>query len=132
MDIKKILIVFLLLSVFIVGTLTFTDTVEAAKWKKYDSGSYNEKGSFPGFKNKVSYVTYIKDSKNIKINFYQYKAKNNKKVLGSTLYLIKSGKNVKIYGVENGKKSGTSLDPYSGTIKNYYKKIIKPKLKSTK
>ncbi|MCL2157231.1 MAG: hypothetical protein FWH54_04330 [Methanobrevibacter sp.] len=77
---KNIFIVVFLLSVFAVGTMSFVGTVEAAKWKKYDSFSYNTKNPDPGYKKKVSIVTYIKGTKDIKMNVYGYKTKNNKKM----------------------------------------------------
>ena len=38
---KNVIIAILLLSVFTIGALSFTDTVEAASWKKFDSGSFH-------------------------------------------------------------------------------------------
>ena len=94
-----------MLAVFAVGTLNSLDTAEAAKWKKYDSGSFKTEYPEEGFKEKMSFVSYKKDSKNLKTNIYGYKLKNNKKTLLVTVYMIKTGKNVKTYGIVNGKKS---------------------------
>jgi len=40
MFIKKIIMVLILCSIFIMGTFTFVGTLEAAKWKKIDSGKF--------------------------------------------------------------------------------------------
>lgn len=122
---KNVLIAIFLLSVFAVGTLTFVDTVEAAKWKKYDSGSFNVKNPDPGYKKKISYVTYIKGSKDIKMNAYYHKSNNNKKVFFSTQYISKTGNNIKTYHVNlKGKKSKPEYITYKGTSKQFYKELI--------
>ena len=131
---KNIIIAILLLSVFAVGTIGFTDTVEGAKWKKFDSGSFTPESSTftvdSSFKqNKVLFVSYIKGSDKLKIKYYAYKKNNNKKVLESTDFLTKTGKKIKITSVDyKGKKL-----PYSGTLtfnynlkKDYYKAYISP------
>lgn len=124
---KNVLVVLLLLSIFVVGTIAFSDTVSAAKWKKYDSGSFNVKKPGPGFKNKFSYVTYIKGSKNIKMNMYMYFTKNNKKIYAATFYMSKTtGKTLKLYSVDlTGKKSKVEYYSYKGNVKSYYKGVKK-------
>ena len=118
---KNVLIAILLLSVFAVGTLSFTDTVEAATWKKIDSGTIYGKTD-PGYKNKLTYVSYIKGSKDIKMNFYGYKTKNNKKVLGGIIYFSKVGNKIKITEIDSkGEKSKPEYISYGGTVKQYYK-----------
>ncbi|MDR2967416.1 MAG: hypothetical protein LBU74_05670 [Methanobacteriaceae archaeon] len=128
---KNIIIVILLLSVFAVGTLQFVDTVEAATWKKHDSGSWNLKTPFPTYKKKVSFTTYIKGSKDIKMNIYGYKTKNNKKTLLMTFYMSKTGNKVKLYSNILGSKTKPTYSTYSNNIKTYYKKIFKPTVKYT-
>ena len=123
---KKVLIGFLLLSVFATGTLSFVDTVEAAKWKKFDSGTIKFNDSDPAFKNKVSYVTYIKGSKEIKMNYYWYTAKENKKIHAGTFYFTQVGKNriKSVIADGKGKKSKVDYIAYPYSVKQYYKSVI--------
>jgi hypothetical protein len=124
MRLNKVLIAVLLLSVFAVGTLTFMDTVEAAKWKKFDSGNFNTKDPDPGYTKKISYSSYNKGSKYIKIDFYMYKTKNNKKEKAITSYITQSGNKIKYYQV--GQKGKKSKPQYSeGTTKQFYNFFIK-------
>ena len=122
---KNVLIAILLLIVFSVGTLTFTDTVEAAAWKKYDSGNYNDKNPDKGYKKKISYITYIKGSKDIKTNVYGYKTKNNKKTFFGSMYISKTGNKIKMYGTNSkGKKEKPTYLSYPGNVKQFYKIVL--------
>jgi hypothetical protein len=78
---KNILIVFLLLSVFAVGTLSFVETAEAAKWKKYNSGKFTNEYSAAGDKKVMTYQSYTKGNNDLYVNVYSYSKKNNKKQL---------------------------------------------------
>ncbi|MCL2157615.1 MAG: hypothetical protein FWH54_06300 [Methanobrevibacter sp.] len=121
---KNIFIVVFLLSVFAVGTMSFVGTVEAAKWKKYDSFSYNTKNPDPGYKKKVSIVTYIKGTKDIKMNVYGYKTKNNKKMFIGNMYLSKTGDKLKFQVVDSkGKKSKPEYGKTKLSVKSCYKNI---------
>lgn len=121
---NKVLIAILLLSVFAVGTLSFVDTVEAAKWKKFDSGKYKIE-PVSGYKDTASFVSYSKGSKDLKMNIYWYKTKNNKKEYQGTAYFSKSGNKIKMYSVDKkGKKSKPEYGTYKGTIKQFYKEMI--------
>ena len=122
---KDLVVVILLLSVFAVGTLNFVGTVEAATWKKYESGMYYEKNPAKGYKNTESYITYTKGSNEIKMDCYVYKTKDNKKILDGTLYFTKVGKKIKFYTVQKGKKSKTETGTYQGTVKQFYKQVKK-------
>lgn len=110
---KNIMIAILLLSVFAVGTISFADTVEAAKWKKFDSGTltpssgtYSLDSSFK--QNKVLFVSYIKGS-STKTKFYAYKKSNNKKVLESTCTITRTATKVKLTSVDyKGNKQSVS------------------------
>jgi len=122
---KNIIIVILLLFVFAVGIISFVDTVEAAKWKKFDSGSFNIKKADAGYKNKISYTSYTKGSKNIKMDLYGYKKKNNKKELLQTIYYTKTGDKIKYYNVnKKGKKSKTQSTALNMSLKTFYKDSI--------
>ena len=114
-----------MLSVFTIGTLSFVDTAEAAKWTKFDSGKYKADPGL-GYKKTVSYVSYIKGTKDIKMNIYAYKSKNNKKVLFGTLYLSKKGNKIQTYVVEKGKKSKPTYDTVNMSVKNYYFSRMNP------
>ena len=48
-----------MLGIFAVGTINLADTVVAAKWKKFDSGSYTGNVPEPGYKNKFLYKSYV-------------------------------------------------------------------------
>ncbi|MCL2115606.1 MAG: hypothetical protein FWH29_05225 [Methanobrevibacter sp.] len=119
---KNVLIAILLLTVFAIGTLNLLDTVEAAKWKKFDSGSYNNEYPEDGFKKKMSFVSYKKGSEYIKTKIYGYKIKNNKKVLLVTVNMIKINNTVKSYSVVDGKKS--KVTTHKTTLKQLYKEEI--------
>lgn len=82
---KNIIIVFLLLSVFAVGTLNFADTVEAASWKKFDSGSYKADDGA-----KIKYTSYIKGTNKIHMKIYR-----NSKFF-ATADFVKTGQKVVI------------------------------------
>ena len=121
---KKIITALLLISIFAVGTIALSDTVNAATWKKYDSETYSIKKPDPGFKKKATIDAYIKGSKDIKVNFYGYKIKNNKKTYYGTLYASKTGNTLKLYSIDKkGKKSKTGSSAYPGTIKQFYKDL---------
>jgi hypothetical protein len=113
-----------MLSVFAVGTMNFVDTVEATTWNKYDSGTFNSKSSEPGFKKKLSYITYIKGSKDIKMKIYGYKTKNNEKVLIVTGYFSKTGNNIKCYSIfPNGKTANPEYVTTKMSVKQFYKSL---------
>ena len=123
---KNVIIAILLLTVFAVGTTCFVDTVEAAKLKKFDSGSYTTDNPDPGCTKKVTFVSYIKGSKDIKIVLYGTKSKNNKKVFGAYGYLSKTAGKMKFYIVDSkGKKSKPSYSPKTDMgVKEFYKYFI--------
>ena len=122
---KKIITATLLISIFAIGTLSITDTVEAATWKIYDSGSFNAKYPEAGYKKKMSYVTYIKGSKDMKMKMYGYKIKNNKKTYLATVYINKIGNKIKTYSTdEKGKKSKPEYGLYKSGVKTFYKNLI--------
>ncbi|MDR2967662.1 MAG: hypothetical protein LBU74_06915 [Methanobacteriaceae archaeon] len=82
---QKIIIVFLLLSVFAVGTLQFVDTVEAAAWTKYNSGKFTNEYPAAGEKKIMTYQSYIKGTNQLYVNIYSYSKKTNKKKLDTRL-----------------------------------------------
>jgi len=123
---KNVLIIILLLSVFAVGTLNFVDTVDAVEWKKFESGNFDTKEPDPGYTKKISYISYNKGSNDVKVDFYLYKTKNNKKEKATTTYFSKSGNKIKFYQVgPNGEKSKAQYYAYEGTAKQFYKLFIK-------
>lgn len=125
LGLNKIFIAILLLSVFAVGTLTFMDTVEAKKWTKFDSGSYNDNDQDPKYKKKVSYISYNKGSKDIKMNLYMYRTKNNKKELQGIVYFSKSGNKIKMTAVDKkGKKDKPEYVTTGMNVKTFYREII--------
>ena len=139
------IIAILLLTVFAVGTTCFVDTVEAAKWKKFDSGSFTDDNPDPGYTKKVTFVSYIKGSNDIKMVLYDYKSKNNKKIYSGYAYFNKAGKKFKSYIVDKkGKKTkltNFNLEKDNLEIKIYYgacldtmglKNLKSPYLKSLK
>ena len=105
--------------------MSLVDTSDAAKWKKYNSGTFDTKKVDNGFKKKMSYISYTQGSNKIKMEMYGYKTKKNKKVLLETIYYTKSGNNVKYYRTDkNGKKSKTESAKINTTLKTFYKNSL--------
>ena len=72
----------------------------------------------------MSYISYIKGSNDIKINFYGYKIKNNKKILITTGYLSKTWNKIKIYNVfPNGKISKPEYLTTNKSLKKIYNEM---------
>jgi len=117
---KKVLIAILMLSVFTVGTMTFADTVEAAKAKKFDSGSFKFKGQT------VKYYAFIKGN-SILVDYYM---KNQ--YLGG--YDIVKGKNkVTIKAVNSkGKYSSKDTVKTNKSLKTFYYSFNKSVIKKMK
>lgn len=88
---KNVLIVFLLLSVFAVGTLNFVDTASAAKWKKYDSGRFTDYYHAAGDKNIMSYQSYLKGNNELYVKIYSYSKTGNKKLDNKVIFSKKNG-----------------------------------------
>lgn len=120
---KNLIMVFLLLSVFTVGTLSFVETVDAACWKKYDSGKIITKNPKPRFKKTVTYVSYEKNSNTVHGKYYGYKTKNNQKKLIFILFISKDKNKGKMTLTDfTGKKIKRSSETfYSG---KYNAKIL--------
>ena len=124
MEIRKVIIVFLLLSVFTVGTLVFVDTVEAASWKKLGSGTFKDNNPGTDFEKTGSFISYSKGSKDIKMDFYIH-PKKDKKAKSGTLFISKTGNKIKTYTVNfKGKKSKESTITYKGSVKEFYNYYI--------
>jgi len=114
MKLKKIFIVFLLLSVFIVGTLNFADTVEAAKWKQFDSGTVNSDGM------KFSYKTYSRGSNEIRLDM----SYSGKVVTRNYLTKTKTGVNVVIKDY-TGRTINKDFVKTSLSLKAFYRNFKK-------
>ena len=111
METKKIIVAFLLLSIFTVGTIAFADTVEAAKWKKFDKGTTKDKSA--------SYTSYQKSTNEIKTDFYIHFKKNKTKA--GTLFISKTGNNIKTYILNyKGKKTTQSKILSKKSAKKFY------------
>jgi len=129
---KNIIIVFLLLSVFAVGTLNFVDNVEAAKWEKYDSGKYIN--YYAGAENKkiALYQSFIKDNNQLYVNIYSFSKKTGKKKLANKISFSKKKNVIKIvdddygWGEISEWKFKTS-DSVKTTYKQMMNDIIKEK-----
>ena len=120
---KKIIAALILCSIFIIG-FQLVETVNAASWKKFDSGNYKIEAP-SGFKNKTTYTSYIKDSKNIKMNIYTYQSKDNKKIYSGTLYISKTGNKIKTYTADaKGKKEKPDYYKTNYSAKKYYNLFI--------
>ena len=144
LKISKIATTILMLSIFAVGTMTFIDTVEAAinpidnekeytveskeksaKWIKFDSGTINFPKPDKGYRNKHSYVAYSKGSKDIRVNFYGYKIKNNKKTYVGALFLSKTGNKLTYYAIySTGKKEQPSYSTTKMSVRQTYNAMI--------
>ena len=107
---KKIIIALLLLCVFAVGTLSFVDTVEAIKWKKYDSGTFKSEGM------DFSYTTYIKGSNEIRMDI------SYKKVIITKNYFTKTKNGIRtVIKDSKGKTISENFDKTKISLKTFYK-----------
>jgi hypothetical protein len=139
MKIKK-LIVLLLFTIAIISIVTPVNAVtnginnenkgytveskeKSVKWKKYDSGSFIDNKTSPGYKKKILYVGYFKGSNSLRIDFYEYTTKNNKKESLGKTYVTKKGNQIGIYVVDKGLKSGTEYYTYKKSLKQYYREF---------
>ncbi|MCL2156743.1 MAG: hypothetical protein FWH54_01835 [Methanobrevibacter sp.] len=128
--IKNILIVFLLLSVLAIGTLTFTDTVEAAKWKKYDSGKFQNEYPMGGDKKIASYQSYLRGNNEIYVNIYSYSKKTNKKILRAKISFSKKNGIIKIVEKSyNSNEKNKYQIKTSKSVKTVYKAMMKNTIK---
>lgn len=122
---KRILITFILISIFAVGTLTFVDTVEAAKWKKYDSGKFADEYNYAGYKKIAAYQSYTKGDNNLYVDTYIYPKNGNSKKLAHREILIKKNNNLKITNIDYISKEKT-VNYYTTTysVKRLYKNTM--------
>ena len=92
---KNIFIVCLLLIIFAVGTMNFVDTVEAAKWKKYNSGNFNDEYPQARYAQWGTYKSYMKGNNQLYVNIYVYDcdkgSKPVKKLSSKTTFTKKNG-----------------------------------------
>lgn len=102
--------VFLLLSVFAVGTLNIIDTVDAATWKEYKSGKFQDEYPAAGYKNISSYQSYTSGNNNLYVNLFAYQKNNNKKKLTDKLVFQKKNNIIKL----------TQKNYFSGESEAYY------------
>lgn len=111
---KKLIIILILCSVFIVG-LQVVEPVNSANWKKFDSGSYKiSDGTL------VKYTSYIKGNNQIRMNNY----KNSKLIM--TADFVKTGTKVVVSNKDGkGKSIGKKTTYAKGTLKNFYQAVIK-------
>ncbi len=122
---KKILIVFLLLSIFAVGTLSFVGAVEAAKWTKYDSGKYSDEYPLAGYKKVVSYQSYTKGNNALYVDSYVYPKKGGKQLSDRTTFTKKN--NVLKITSKNyfSNEIGSVYYETTGSVKSLYKAGMK-------
>jgi len=126
---KKIILALILCSVFAVGTLYFADTVDAAQWKKYDSGKFKDEYPAAGHKKVSSYQSYTKGTNNLYVNIYGH-SKNGNKKLTNKLTLNKKGNIIKI--TEKNYFSNEKETFYYQTkwsVKKVYKNFMKESIK---
>jgi len=129
---KSVLLVFLLLSVFAVGTLNFVDTIDAASWKKYDSGKVTDEYPATGYKKIASYQSYTKGNNQLYVEMYSYpKEGGSKKISKATL--TKKKNIIKITSknyFSNEKKTGYFETKWS--VKKLYKAVMKENIKDAR
>jgi hypothetical protein len=121
-----------MLSVFAVGTLQFVDTVEAATWKKYDSGTFADEYPAAGDKNIMSYQSYVKGNNELYVNLYSFSKKTGNKKLDTKITFVKKNGVMKItmnYYSWNEKFTNQGKTPYS--VKTVYKSTMKEIKKSS-
>lgn len=123
---KNILIIFLLLSIFAVGTLSFVEQVEAAEWKKYDSGKFTDFYPAASDKGIISYQSYVKGNNELYANLYSYSKKTGDKKLYTKFSFSKKNGITKIVINDyswNKKLIGQNKVPYD--VKTSYKSMMK-------
>ena len=123
---KNILIVFLLLSVFALGTLNFVDTVEAVQWKKYDSGKFTDEYPAMGNEKIAYYQSYTKGTNNLYVNIYSYSKNTGKKNLDAKLIFSKKNRimTIKTNDYSWNKRDTTQFKTHY-SVKTIYKVMIK-------
>ncbi|MCL2156439.1 MAG: hypothetical protein FWH54_00255 [Methanobrevibacter sp.] len=114
MKFKNVFIVIFLISVFAVGTISSIDTVEAAKWKKYDSGTVKIQGKT------LKYKTYIKGSKEMRMDM-----SSSGKIL-MKYYFTKTKTGIKVAVKDKkGKTINSASAKTKVSLKSYYKVVIR-------
>ena len=123
---KNIFIVFLLLSVFAVGTLNFVDPVEAATWIKFDSGTYTTTtGRITGYYTnlpQLSIYTPISSSSGLSSSYSSSSSSSNKDLPDLRISKVSKKGNTHTAFIKNIDKKNTPkrvLGIYDG------KKLIK-------
>ncbi|MCL2157652.1 MAG: hypothetical protein FWH54_06490 [Methanobrevibacter sp.] len=129
---QKIIIVFLLLSIFAVGTQNFIEPVEAAKWTKYNSGKFTNECPEAGYKKVMTYHSYTNGSNNLYANIYSYSKKNNKKKLDMKLTFSKKNGIIKAncidysWNMESPEEFNTTM-----SVKAMYKSVLNGRIKDS-
>lgn len=127
MNSKKIIVTLLLISVVAVGTLSFTDTVHAVKWKQFDSGKipYENMHKYlkTHFKPYYFYKAYVKSDNRLYANFYYKAKKTNKPYLAEKISITKSNNNTMKITYTNYLRNEKINRTYesNNTIKQEYK-----------
>jgi len=116
---KKAIIFIILCSIFAIGTLNIIDSVEATKWKKYDSGTIKIEKNVT-----FNYKTYIKKTNQMRVDI------SYKKTLLTKTYLRKNITGINSVIIDNkGKtisKNFTKTKMDLKTFYTHYKKEFKP------
>lgn len=116
------------MSVLVVGTLSFVDTVDAAKWKKFDSGSIYMTNSAknPNFTKNIKpimyYVSYYKTPNTIQMKQYYKIGNSNKKTFMYSENFIKKNNTITLI-LKDSKNKIISRNSAKTklSLKNYYK-----------
>lgn len=110
---KKLILVLILCSVFVVG-LQIAEPVSSASWKKFDSGYYKISDG-----RLVKYTSYIKGVNQIRMNNYK-----NSKLIGTTDFVKTGSKVVVSFKNGKGKSNGKTTIYTKLNLKNFYHKFI--------
>ena len=124
------MILLLLCCVFIVGTFSFSDTVEAAKWKKIDSGKFETEYPPEGFEKTVYYQAFTKGENKLYYETYFYPKNGSAKKLAYLVTLTKN-KNVITEMSKDYFSKETEINPYKTklSVKKFYNDSMKDIIK---
>ena len=127
---KKMFLVLVLCCVFVVGTFSVMGTVEAAKWKKIDSGKFETEYPPAEYKNLVYYQAFTQGENKLYYETYFYPKNGSAKKLANRVTLTKN-KNVITERSKDYFSNEIEINSIKTklSVKKFYNKSIKKTIK---
>ena len=127
---KKMMLVLVLCWVFILGTFSVVGTVEAAKWKKIDSGKFETEYPPAEYKHLVHYQTFTKSENKLFYETYFYPKNGSAKKLANRVTLTKN-KNIMTEKSKDYFSKETEINSIKTklSVKKYYNNSMKAIIK---